>query len=150
LILFLDTSALVKIYIAEPGSERMREAAAREGPKAASVLAFAEIHATFARRRREELLLAGELEQIRLGFAGDWEKLTQMPVGAAVLELVPGLCERHPLRGADAVHLASALLLHEEGLEVVFACSDRPLLGAAAAEGLVTFNPASEDLGTAP
>ena len=150
MILFLDTSALVKIYIAEPGSERMREAVAREGPKAASVLAFAEIHATFARRRREELLLAGELEQIRLGFADDWEKLTQMPVGAAVLQLVPGLCERHPLRGADAVHLASALLLHEEGLEVVFACSDRPLLGAAAAEGLATFNPASEDLGTAP
>jgi uncharacterized protein with PIN domain len=43
LILFLDTSALVKIYIAEPGSERMREAVAREEPKVASVLAFAEI-----------------------------------------------------------------------------------------------------------
>ena len=144
MILFLDTSALVKIYIAEPGSERMREAAAREEPKAASVLAFAEIHATFARRRREELLLDAELDQVRLGFADDWEKLTQMPVGAAVLRLVPRLCERHPLRGADAVHLASALLLKEEGLEVVFACSDRPLLGAAAAEGLVIFNPASE------
>jgi predicted nucleic acid-binding protein len=144
LILFLDTSALVKIYIAEPGSERMREAVAREEPKAASVLAFAEIHATFARRRREELLLDTELEQLRLGFADDWEKLTQMPVGAAVLRLVPGLCERHPLRGADAVHLASALLLHEEGLVVLFACSDRPLLAAAAAEGLATFDPASE------
>ncbi|MDP9120267.1 MAG: type II toxin-antitoxin system VapC family toxin, partial [Acidobacteriota bacterium] len=116
MILFLDTSALVKIYIAEPGSDRMREALAREGPKAASVLAFPEIHATFARRRREELLLDTELEQIRLGFADDWEKPTQMPVGAAVLGLVPGLCGRHPLRGADAVHLSSALLLHEEGL----------------------------------
>ncbi len=144
MILFLDTSALVKIYIAEPGSERMREAVARDEPKAASVLAFAEIHATFARRRREELLLATEFEQIRLGFTDDWEKLTQMPVGAAVLRLVPVLCERHPLRGADAVHLASALLLKEEELEVIFACSDRHLLGAAAAEGLVIFNPASE------
>jgi predicted nucleic acid-binding protein len=145
LILFLDTSALVKIYIAEPGSERMREAVAREEPKAASVLAFAEIHATFARRRREGLLLATELEQVRLGFADDWEKLTQMPVGAAVLRLVPGLCERHPLRGADAVHLASALLLHEEGLEVIFACSDRNLLGAAAVEGLATFDPTAKE-----
>lgn len=147
MILFLDTSALVKIYIAEPGSERMREAVAREEPKAASVLAFAEIHATFARRRREELLLATELEQLRLGFADDWEQLTQVQVGAAVLNLVPALCGRHPLRGADAVHLASALLLREEGLEVLFACSDRNLLGAAVVEGLATFNPASEERG---
>jgi uncharacterized protein len=144
LILFLDTSALVKVYISEPGSERMRVAVSHDDPKVASVLAFAEMHATFARRRREELLLPTELEQLRSGFDDDWAKLTQMPVGDAVLRLVSGLCERHPLRGADAVHLASALLLHEEGLEVVFACSDRNLLGAAAAEGLVTFDPAAE------
>jgi hypothetical protein len=36
------------------------------------------------------------------------------------------------------------LLLHEEGLEVTFACSDRRLLDAAAAEGLAIFDPASE------
>jgi predicted nucleic acid-binding protein len=145
LILFIDTSALVKLYIAEPGSERMREAASRGEPVAASVLAFAEIHATFARRRREGFLLSTELEQIRRGFADDWGKLTQIPLGAAVLELVPGLFERHPLRGADAVHLASALLLQEEGLEVTFACSDHQLLEAAAAEGLATLDPTSTE-----
>src|SRR4051794_27930182 len=122
----------------------MREAVARDEPKAASVLAFAEMHATFARRRREELLLPTELEQVRRSFGDDWEKLTQVPVGEAVLRLVPALCERHPLRGADAVHLASALLLQEEGLKVIFACSDRNLLGAADAEGLTIFDPASE------
>jgi uncharacterized protein len=143
LILFLDTSALVKLYIAEPGSERMREAAGRGEPVVVSVLAFAEIHATFARRRREELLTDTELEQLLLGFASDWEELKQVPVGAVVLNRVPGLCKHHPLRGADAVHLASALLLHEEGLEVIFACSDRHLLEAASAEGLATFDPAS-------
>ena len=145
MILFLDTSALVKLYIAEPGSARMREAAGRGEPVAVSVLAFAEIHAAFARRRREELVTDPELEQLRLDFANDWEELKQIPVGTAVLKLVPRLCESHPLRGADAVHLASALLLHQEGLEVLFACSDRHLLGAAAAEGLATFNPVSED-----
>jgi predicted nucleic acid-binding protein len=145
LILFLDTSALVKLYVAEPGSERMREAAARGEPVAASVLAFAEIHATFARRRREELLVASELEGLLLRFVDDWEKLTHVAVGAALLRFVPGLCDRHPLRGADALHLASALLLREEGLDVLFACSDRQLLEAAAAEGLATFDPASEE-----
>jgi predicted nucleic acid-binding protein len=147
LILFLDTSVLVKLYIAEPGSERMREAAGQGEPVAVSVLAFAEIHATFSRRRREELLMDAELEQLRLGFANDWDELKQVPVGAAVLRLVPDLCKNHPLRGADAVHLASALLLHQEGLEVRFACSDRHLLAAAAAEGLATFNPVSSSSG---
>jgi len=145
LILFLDTSALVKLYIAEFGSERMREFVARGEPMAVSALAFAEMHATFSRRRREGLLLASELEQIQLSFAADWETLLQVPLGAAVLKRVPRLCESHPLRGADAVHLASALLLQEEGLETVFACSDHRLLEAAATEGLATFNPMSEE-----
>ena len=119
----------------------MREAVAQEGQIAASLLAFAEIHAAFARRRREGLLLDPELADLLLHFADDWEKLMQVPIGAEILTLVPGLCERHPLRGADAVHLASALLLHQEGLEILFACSDSSLLGAAAAEGLAIFDP---------
>ena len=36
MILFVDTSVLVKLYIEEPGSERMREAAAQERPIAVS------------------------------------------------------------------------------------------------------------------
>jgi uncharacterized protein len=145
LILFVDTSALVKLYISEPGSERMRKALARREALAVSVLAFAEIHATFARRKREGLLLATELEELQLRFAADWETLIQVPVEAAVLALVPRLCGEHPLRGADSVHLASGLLLHEEGLEVTFACSDRGLLAAATAEGLKIFDPVQED-----
>lgn len=119
----------------------MREAAAQEDPIAASMLAFAEIHATFARRRREGLLLAPEFEEIRLRLTEDWEELMQIPTGAEILALIPGLCERHPLRGADAVHLASALLLRQEGLEILFACSDGSLLEAAVAEGLAIFDP---------
>jgi len=144
LILFVDTSALVKLYVAEPGSEQMREAAAEGNPVAASRLASAEIHATLARRRREGLLLDSEFEQLRVRFAADWEELTQVAIGAEILTLIPGLCERNPLRGADALQLASALLLSQEGLDVTFACSDHRLLEAAALEGLATYDPAGQ------
>lgn len=144
MILFVDTSVLVKLYIAEPGSERMCEVVETEDQIAASTLPFAELHAAFARRRREGLLLEPELVEIRSRLADDWEELMQVPVGSEILALVPGLCERSPLRGADAVHLASALLLRQEGLEIRFACSDGTLLGAAAKEGLAIFDPVRE------
>jgi uncharacterized protein len=140
LILFLDTSALVKLYIAEAGSERVREAAIEGEDVAVSVLAFAEINATFSRRRREGLLAAVEYQDLRICFSDDWRGLTQVPVGPEVLALVPGLCENHPLRGADAVHLASALLLRAEGLEILFACSDGRLVQAASSEGLAVLD----------
>ena len=46
--------------------------------------------------------------------------------------LVDELLLRYPLRGADAIHLASALHLHNlvQGA-VVFACADRVLVDAA-------------------
>lgn len=142
MIFFVDTSALIKLYVEEPGSDLMRSLAARGEPMAASHLAFAEMHASFSRRRREGLFLPDEFEELGLRWAEDWQGFMQVPIGAEVLALVPRLCEIHPLRGADALHLASALMLEENGLDVTFACSDRTLLAAAHSEGLATYNPA--------
>ena len=141
MILFLDTSALVKLYIAEPGSERMQAAAADAERAATSPSSYAEIHATFARRGREGLLQGDELDQLRQQFGEDWEELLRVPSLDEVLTLVPGLCARYPLRGADALQLASALFLRREGLEVTFACADHHLVEAAAGEGLAVLNP---------
>lgn len=71
MILFADTSALVKVYIEEPGTAPMRETAAGARTVIASHLAFAEIHATFARRKRESLLPPEELEKLQIRFAAD-------------------------------------------------------------------------------
>ena len=47
------------------------------------------------------------------------------------------LLSRHSLRGTDAIHLASALLLQGALKEkVTFACADARLVSAARAEGL--------------
>ncbi len=117
-----------------------------DGERAATTpLTCAEIHATFARRGREGLLGPDELDRLQQQFAEDWDELLRVPTLDGVLALVPGLCARHPLRGADALQLASALFLRQEGLEVTFACADHALLGAAAGEGLAVFNPVSEN-----
>ena len=105
MILFLDTSALVKLYIAEPGSEAMRRRVSNE-LIAVSQLAYAEAHATFARRWREDLLTADELQILIANFEHDWQTVLQIPISEHVLPLVRDLCRDHPLRGADALQLA--------------------------------------------
>lgn len=140
MILFADTSALVKLYIDEKGSEAMARRV-REGRVASSILAYAEIYATFARRRREELLSDDEHRASCDRFEKDWQAVIVVPMRPAVAGRVPDLVGRHPLRGADAIHLASALSLAEAGLEITFAASDARLLTATKGEGLEVFDP---------
>lgn len=140
MLLFVDTSALVKLYVDEPGSGAMA-ARAREAPLAASALAYAEIHATFARRRRESLATAADHAALVQRFERDWRHLVLVPVRDLQLERVTALVAAHPLRGADALHLASALTLADAGLDVTFVCADRRLNRAAGEEGLAVIDP---------
>lgn len=140
MILFADTSALIKLYIEETGSAAMAERA-RSVRLALSALAYAEVHATFARRLREALLTEDEYRELVARFEHDWQGVIVVALRPALLGRIPRLVKEHPLRGADAVHLASALTLQEAGLETAFAVADGRLAEAAAKEGLAPFNP---------
>lgn len=140
MILFADTSALIKLYIEEAGSAAMA-ARARDARLALSVLAYAEVYATFARRLRESLLTEDEHDRLAERFEYDWQGVIVLPMRPALVGRLPPLVRTHPLRGADAVHLASALMLQDAGLEVVFAAADGRLMDAARGEGLETFDP---------
>lgn len=140
MIAFLDTSALIKLYIAEDGSQALKERVGDE-VLAVSQLTYGETFATFARRFRENLLSAEEHQELGEVFANDWEAFLKIPFSDDVLLHVPELCRRHPLRGADAMQLACALMLRQEQLEILFATSDQRLLAAARGEGLAVFDP---------
>lgn len=140
MILFLDTSALVKLYLTEAGSEailgRIENMVA-----AVSHLTYGETYATFARRLREGLLSTDEFRTLQDAFESDWDSLTKIPFSSGVLQHVPRLCTQYPLRGADAMQLACASMLQSEDVEVLFATSDRQLIAAGNSEGLATFDP---------
>jgi uncharacterized protein len=95
-----------------------------------------------ARRHREGLLSDAEHSLLHDRFAEDFGDVLAVGLDGRVLEIVDRLVGAHPLRGSDAVHLASALVLVEGGLAVDFACSDRTLLAAARSERLAAFDPA--------
>jgi predicted nucleic acid-binding protein len=141
---YLDSSALVKRFIVEKGSDRV-EALIRSGePVATAKIAYAEIYAGLARRRREGDLSEKDYTDACRQFEGDWRAYVRVDLRDEVLVLARDLIRRHPLRGYDSVHLASAIAL-SKGLEekVTFLAADVRLLRAARSEKLRAINPES-------
>lgn len=139
MIVYFDTSALVKRYVAEPDSAVVLDLWERTVFIGASQLLYAEMSATFARKRREQPGSIALLDRAEQAFREDWPTLYRIPVDDEVNRRVDDLLIRRALRGADAVHLASALMLRElADAPVHFACADATLLEAAHAEGLQT------------
>ncbi|MEW6324882.1 MAG: type II toxin-antitoxin system VapC family toxin [Nitrospirota bacterium] len=134
---YLDTSALIKRFVAEKGSGVVRSLVGRKEPVATAKIAYVEVFAGLARKRREGHLSANRHALICRQFERDWQAYIRVDLMDQVLMLARDLIRRHPLRGFDAVHLASAMMLKNETREpVVFAAADEQLLRAAKAEKL--------------
>lgn len=155
-MLYLDSSALIKHYQKEDGSESLERKLKVERDESriafTSVLTYAEIHAIIARRRRERLLNTKEAEELHDRFDADWAfELSPVELTVGVLASIRGIVGAHPLRGADVIHLASALWLRDSARlgmdpskshrQVEFSSSDRQLCIAAGKFGLEVFNP---------
>lgn len=138
MIFYLDTSAIAKRYVREPGSVQVRDLFRRRRTVAVSRLAYAELAAAVARLSRVGALddAARDLILGRLG--RDFSALTVVEARRAIVERVPSLVLRNPLRGFDALQLATALTLHEDAGAVDFWTADQRLAAAARAEGLRT------------
>ncbi len=140
MITFLDTSALLKVYLDEPGSTVVRELVAST-PVAVSGLAYVEARAGLARRRRELPSVEAPLREATRFFEGHWSSLAVVPATPDLLRAAADLCDAHPLRAGDAIQLASALAIRAAGGTVRLVASDQRLLAAAAAEDLGVLDP---------
>ena len=107
--LYLDTSSLVKLYVAEPGSESVHEGVDRATLVATSMIAYAEARAALARRRRERTLPPTAFTAAKRTLEADWPRYVSVQVTDALCKDAGQLAERYGLRGYDSVHLASFL-----------------------------------------
>jgi uncharacterized protein len=155
-VLYVDSSALIKHYVREVGTDavnsKLAEVSVQRSGVFISKLGYAEILATFARRLRENPSLKAETDRIKREFEYDWTRnLNQVELDAGVMAQIPRLVTNYPLKAADAIHLASALRLRDAlnlgiglgagGGPVVFGASDKQLKTAAATEGFAIFDP---------
>jgi predicted nucleic acid-binding protein len=107
--LYLDTSSLVKIYVAEPDSDAVRRLVDQATIVATSGIAYPETRAALARRRRERALSPTAHRIATRAFEDDWSRYLAVDVSAAICREAGNLAERYRLRGYDSVHLASYL-----------------------------------------
>jgi predicted nucleic acid-binding protein len=140
-ILYLDTSSLVKLYLEEDHSDSVREFVAAAEAVATSRVAYAEALSAFARRHQEGDLSDESFELVCEVFDAQWPHLVLLPVKE---RSAGGLAIRQLLRGFDAIHLAAALDLVEYQVAadgILFSSFDARLLRAARAEGFSAVFP---------
>jgi predicted nucleic acid-binding protein len=136
-VAYVDTSALVELYVDERGAEALRRQTGAARALATAPVAHAECRAALARRRREGTITARELPAYVAALDADWDTWLVCELTPAATRLAGELAERHALRGFDAVHLACAVDLAQAlGTATLFLCYDQRLAAAAAAEGL--------------
>lgn len=136
MILYLDASALVKLYVDEPGSEAVVARLERAEAVATVWVTYAEVRAAFARLRREGGLTVPALRRVVRQLDGEWGTYNVVDVSDPVVRRAGALTERHALRGYDAVQLAAALDLRDAGVDLEFAGFDGRLARAALRERL--------------
>jgi uncharacterized protein len=133
-IAYFDTSAVVPLLIAEPGSARA--ASLWDGAdRVVSVrLIYPETRAALAQAERLGRLTGRQQRDAVTAFNSLFEGIDLVEVDDALARHAGQLAEDHRLRGYDAVHLAAAHRIHDPTVVVVAGGS--ALLDAASAEGV--------------
>jgi len=132
LILYFDTSALIKLVVLEDGSDPASRLWAQPVRAASSVLAYPEGRAALAAARRGGRLTSTGYGRALDDFEHACEELLVVGVDPALARQAGALAVERGLRGSDAVHLASALTL---GADATLVTWDTALAAAAAACG---------------
>jgi predicted nucleic acid-binding protein len=138
MILFCDTSALVKLYIVEVGSEELKARVQEAEAVAVCRIAWAETHAALSRRAREVPEDALIIEQAKSALVADWPHFVVLEINQPLVERAGEYADMFALRGYDSIQLAAAF---ETGRisksPIFFACFDTRLNKAAKLLGML-------------
>jgi hypothetical protein len=145
---YLETSALVKLYVYELGTEHLVNLAASAVGNRFAILSLAQVEfrAAIRRQQRGGDVSAGEADLLIESFRQHAEgRFLIQPFTDSLLDVALALIDAYPLKGFDAVQLAGYLMLRSISgdAEPVFVCADRTLLSAARNEGCPVLNPES-------
>jgi uncharacterized protein len=146
LIIYLDTSALIKLYIMEKGSDQLNSWLSASQLESTAMITWAEMAATLAKGERSGAITKSVAQAGWQQFIKDWNSIIVIDVSESLIRQAGNLAWEHQLRGYDAVHLASALAWQQSaGEPATLVTFDRQLWRAGKQESLevlpVDLNP---------
>jgi predicted nucleic acid-binding protein len=139
MIVYCDTSALVKLYIVEAGAERMHELCAEALAMVTCRITWAEMYSALSRRGRQNSADLPGLKLAREAFSEDWPCFVRIEITQELVEKAGFFAEAFGLRGYDSIQLASAYFAarQTEG-HIALASFDRAMNQAASVLGMAT------------
>ncbi|MEK7407640.1 MAG: type II toxin-antitoxin system VapC family toxin [Acidobacteriota bacterium] len=142
---YLDSSAWVKRYCRETGSDRVTTLFASGRQLLCSRLGLVEVVAALARKRKSGSLSPDTFENLRGKVQADWESFWKIDLSARLMADAERIASTLALRGADAVHFASVLSIQAslaaDQQQATLVASDRELVEAARAAGMPALDP---------
>jgi len=137
MIVYLDTSAWVKLFVEESGSNKVRQIVGDCTAVCTHLITYVEIHAALARARRMHRLTDASWQTAINHFDLEWQHTMVISVDEPLVRRAASLALAYKLRGYDSVHLAAAEMLKNQLSErLTFISFDNELNNASSALGI--------------
>ncbi len=136
---YFDTSALVKRYIKESGSEVIDDAIDKAHEILVSALTHIEAISALRRLLSEEKICKADYEKLKSELDKDFKDFTILPILQETLNKAYQIVDSEDLRTLDAIQLATVIIASEKFDKLVAA--DQRLLSAADNNNIVTLDP---------
>lgn len=133
MLIFFDASAFAKRYLNETGTDKVLEWCDKASEIGLAGIALPEIISAFCRLHREARITDRQYRQLKALLMADIEDVTLCDLAPAVLAQAVLSLENNVLRGMDAIHVGSAVVLKAD----VFVSSDKRQCETAIRAGLL-------------
>jgi predicted nucleic acid-binding protein len=136
---YFDTSAFLKLYIKESGSDVARKTFSRHAVLFSAILPL-ECFSALSRRRQSNDLTESEFLKLRGSLRTGVLSLEIIRISDEVLAQAEAMTTRSAARTLDAIHLASAHIFKDyTGINLLFVTSDKKQHEVAFAEKFTTL-----------
>ena len=146
MIIFLDTSALAKLFQAEEGTHKVIEWVNSAQKTTVLDLARLEFTSAIQRRYRNQELSSEDVSLIKEGFKERWDFFSVQPINRKVVDEAENLLNIYGsnfgLRSLDALHIAGFQLVAQE--HWYFVAADKTLCKVIEDIGLNVLNPSDK------
>lgn len=111
---FVDTSALAKRYIAEPGSDKIAQVFTEATTIFVTILTLPELCSALNRLRRGKNIKRSQYTKVKEAVMNDFNDFSVLDLTPEVIAASITLLEQYPLKSFDALQIACALEIQAE------------------------------------